>query len=217
MLENNLSFINRVKNLFTSTWVDIKKGFITYWIFSIVIIASTLLVLLLLDPDIENMLEYLNNSFDTGIDPDEDTYWQATIVILKNNWLVCVQILLLSFIPIPFIYTLNLVASTIPIGLVFYLLQKVGGNAFDAFFLGFLPHAIFELSVFILIVCYAEKINKIIRRKITNLFRKSKKPVLSFKESIKETLKIFILIATPLVILAAFVEGYISRFLLTLI
>ena len=217
MLENNQLFINRVKSLFTSTWVDIKKRFITYWIFSIVIIASTLLILLLLNPDIENMLEYLNDSFDSGIDPDEDTYWQATIVILTNNWLVCVQILLLSFIPIPFIYTLNLVASTIPIGLVFYLLQKVGGNALGAFFLGFLPHAIFELSAFILLVCYAEKINKVTRRKIANLFRKSKKTVLSFPESIKETLKIFILIATPLVILAAFVEGYISRFLLTLI
>ncbi|MEJ7485715.1 stage II sporulation protein M, partial [Staphylococcus hominis] len=61
------------------------------------------------------------------------------------------------------------------------------------------------------------KVNQAIIRKITNLFRKNKKENLSLKLSIINLLKIYVFIALPLFVIAAFFENYLSKFIFDLL
>jgi stage II sporulation protein M len=143
-----------------------------------------------------------------------NSYWESTVFLFKNNWLVCLQILLLSFIPIRFSYTIPLITSSAVIGIALYLVQQVDLNVLHTFGLGFLPHAILELTTFILAACYGSSINKILIGRMTNFSRKGKKVIPSFRKQLKEAFIAFIWVITPCIFMAAFIEGFISRFLL---
>jgi len=141
------------------------------------------------------------------------SYWQGTVELFKNNWLVCVQIIALSFLPIPFLYHLSVILTSASVGVILAIGQKAGMNIYEAFFLGILPHSVLELSVFIFSALYARKINSLILGNIANLFRKSKKTLPSFWRQLKDTFIVFVIFITPGIFIAALIEGYITRFL----
>ncbi|MEK9204356.1 stage II sporulation protein M, partial [Staphylococcus aureus] len=61
------------------------------------------------------------------------------------------------------------------------------------------------------------KVNQAITRKSINLFRKNKKDNLSLKLAILNLLKIYVFIALPLFVIAAFLENYLSKFIFELL
>ena len=60
-------------------------------------------------------------------------------------------------------------------------------------------------------------LNQSIIRKVTNKFKQDKKYNISFKSTFLNLLKIYILRALPLFILAAFVEAYVPQLLINLL
>ncbi|NGY88704.1 stage II sporulation protein M [Bacillus megaterium] len=120
----------------------------------------------------------------------------------------------MSFVPIPFLYAYSLILTNALIGIVVFLTQKSGLSLVHTIFAGLLPHSVLEISTFILAIYYGRKINKIIIGKIRNMFRSEKKNVPQLWRQVKETLIVFICVITPAIFLAAFIEGYLSRFLL---
>lgn len=206
---------NKYKNLLEMTWQQSKKSFWRYWIFSLTVIIVAYLILLFLQVDIKEIVTELEKS-NPALKEDKtaQSYWEGTLHIFNNNWIVCLQILLFSFIPIPFLNTLSLILSTATLGVVLYASQQVEMNIFKTVILGLLPHSILEISVFILATFYGEKMNKQIREKIkSKLFRIEKKGS-SLRKQLKETMTVFILVVTPFIFIAAIIEGYITRFLL---
>ena len=135
-----------------------------------------------------------------------------------NNIQVPLQILLLSLIPIPFIYTLVLLVNGIMIGAVFYIYQAVQlihgeGDALYLIILkDFLPHAVIELLGFIIATAIAYRVNQWIMRNIINLFRQQTKlPIYyTLKQLLYYSALTFAFIILPLILLAAMIESYIT-------
>jgi len=135
-----------------------------------------------------------------------------------NNIQVPLQILLLSLIPIPFIYTLVLLVNGIMIGGVFYIYQAVQlthgeGDALYLIILKeFLPHAIIELLGFIIATAIAFRVNQWIIRNIINFFRQQTKlPIYcTLKQLLFYSVLTFTFIILPLILLAAIIESYIT-------
>jgi len=199
-------------------WSENKKSFFKYWlvivITMIVAYAAMYITLHVFNLDIKKAIQGFKDS--TNIDSavkENTSYWQGSLALFKNNWLVCVQILAISFLPIPFLYHLSVILTSASVGVILAIGQKAGMNIYEAFFLGILPHSILELSVFIFSALYARKINVLILGNIANLFRKNKKTLPSFWRQLKETFMVFLIIITPGIFIAALIEGYVTRFL----
>ncbi|MDN8806850.1 stage II sporulation protein M, partial [Staphylococcus aureus] len=74
-----------------------------------------------------------------------------------------------------------------------------------------------EILAFCFVASSLFKLNQSIIRKICNLLRKNKKQNFSIKLAITNLIKIYIFIALPLFIVAAFVENYLSKLILDLL
>lgn len=195
-----------------SAWMRLKKSFWKYGLLYVIVFIISYLITSLANPNMEELAHGLDESINGGT--SVDGYWEYTVFLFKNNWIVCLQILLLSCIPIRFLYTLPLITTSALIGVTVFLVQQTHLNVLQTFGLGFLPHAILELTTFILAACYGSLMNRVVIRKIKNVFRKSKKIVPSFRKHVKEAFIGFILVITPCIFIAAIIEGFLSRFLL---
>ena len=79
-----------------------------------------------------------------------------------------------------------------------------------------IPHTIIEILAMCLVISGLYKVSQSIIRKISNIFRKTKKQNLSFKLALSNVFKIYFLIALPLYILAGFIETYLTDFIYNL-
>jgi stage II sporulation protein M len=84
------------------------------------------------------------------------------------------------------------------------------------FVLGVLPHGIIEISVYILSACIATRFQKLWMNKIKNLFRRkaSKKPLESLSLMLRQICGQFFFVLLPALVIAAFIEAYLSKYLL---
>ncbi|MBF0769388.1 stage II sporulation protein M [Staphylococcus warneri] len=137
--------------------------------------------------------------------------------ILNNGFKVPFQMLILAIIPIPFLYYLNIISTAIPpaIALGFVINYDIYKGIMVT--ISSIPHFFVEILAFCFVASGLVKVNQAIIRKITNLFRKNKKENLSLKLSIINLLKIYVFIALPLFVIAAFFENYLSKFIFDLL
>ncbi|UUY68383.1 stage II sporulation protein M [Staphylococcus warneri] len=137
--------------------------------------------------------------------------------ILNNGFKVPFQMLILAIIPIPFLYYLNIISTAIPpaIALGFVINYDIYKGTMVT--ISSIPHFFVEILAFYFVASGLVKVNQAIIRKITNLFRKNKKENLSLKLSIINLLKIYVFIALPLFVIAAFFENYLSKFIFDLL
>ena len=78
------------------------------------------------------------------------------------------------------------------------------------------PHYTFEIMGLCILTSALYMLNKAITRRFTNLFRKSKKNY-AIKDNLINVIKFYVLIALPLIIIAAFLETYVSNFIFNIL
>ena len=93
-------------------------------------------------------------------------------MILLNNERVAFGLMLISMIPIPFLYWLSYVVTCASVGLVMgvYAAKMGLSGALAAFALGILPHGILEMSALIIGVTLAAQVNRALRQSIKRFF-----------------------------------------------
>jgi len=136
--------------------------------------------------------------------------------ILNNAIQVPFQMFIFSLIPIPFLYFLNMISTSIITGIAFGFAIHFDFNKGAIMVISSIPHAIIEILAMCFVISGLYKLNQAIIRKISNLFRKTKKQNFSFKLALSNLLKIYFLIALPLYIIAAFLETYLTDFIYNL-
>jgi uncharacterized membrane protein SpoIIM required for sporulation len=136
--------------------------------------------------------------------------------ILNNAIQVPFQMFIFSLIPIPFLYFLNMISTSIITGIAFGFAIHFDFNKGAIMVISSIPHAIIEILAMCFVISGLYKLNQAIIRKISNLFRKTKKQNFSFKLALSNLLKIYFLISLPLYIIAAFLETYLTDFIYNL-
>ncbi|AYU54111.1 stage II sporulation protein M [Staphylococcus debuckii] len=133
--------------------------------------------------------------------------------IYENGLRVPSQMFILALIPIPFLYLLNTIfTAVLPGVLLGFLLNFTPYRGFIAV-IATIPHYTFEVFGLCIVASGLYKVNQAIIRKITNLFRSNKKENYSLKEALLNLIKAFVLIGLPLIIIAAFLETYVSEWI----
>lgn len=195
----DITYINRARNTF---------------ILAMCIIVITFVMAILFSPSMETFKSIIGK-MPTNSDK---------IIGLKKVWMYIVnnafhvpfQMLLLSLIPIPFLYFLNLITTSIITGVVFGFAINVIPDKGLLLVISSVPHMIIEILAISFVASGLYPLNKAIVRIVSNLFRKEKKENLSVKPAFLNLIKIYVIIALPLFIIAAFAETYLTEFILNI-
>lgn len=194
-----------------------QKTFFRTFILSILVALACFLISLFLKDFFINQTEEIAknvaNKFEkmSGKQLNElsniHTFW----LIFINNFKVCILICVLWLIPL---YRLPAVYSIFQfsvVGIVLGGVHAMGYNVINVFIFGILPHGIFELTGIVYSASIGNFINKNILAKI---FYRKKRNSVPFKELLKQSLFSYTLVVVPLLLLAAFIEAFITSILL---
>ncbi len=134
----------------------------------------------------------------------------SPLLLLANNLIASAEGMLLGLIPFLFLPLVTLAINAAVIGgLGAYSIQLLGWRFILA---GILPHGIFELPALLLagamgVRLCLEMIRWVLRKPCTH----------TFPELLMETARFFLLIVTPLLVLAGLAEGYLTPLVLELV
>lgn len=127
--------------------------------------------------------------------------------LFLNNAQVCLLVITTGFIPIFLPAIVILLVNGAMIGVVLGSIQINGGSALATFMAGILPHGLFEIPAILLSAALAFVISKSLVKKWV-----SGGP---FLPTFRHALKTVIFIILPFLLIAAFIEAFITPGLLT--
>ncbi|WP_436855219.1 stage II sporulation protein M [Staphylococcus caeli] len=182
---------------------------------SLLIFIITFILAIIFSPSAETF-KNVTDSTPPALDKAQglQKVWQY---ILNNGFRVPFQMLILAIIPIPFLYYLNIFNTTILPAVALGFAIHIDLYKGSMMIISAMPHFILEILGLCFVASSLFKVNQSIIRKISNLFRTNKKERISIKLAIINLFKIYVFIALPLIIVAAFVENYLSKFIFNLL
>ena len=190
------------------------KRIIIFFSISISLMLISGIITYIVNPNIEIIKNIQGLPEDKQRAEGLEKVWQY---IINNGFKVPLQMLILSIIPIPFLYSANLISTSILTGFVFTLLIRVDLHLGLIGVGSSIPHTVLELLSYAVFAAALYLLNKSIIRMISNLFRKNKNTKISFLKSIVTVAKVYILLLLPLSIIVAFLETYFTNFLMDLL
>lgn len=139
-----------------------------------------------------------------------DKVW---MYVVNNGFVVPLQMFILSLIPIPFLYFLNVISTSIITGIIFGFAIHVVPDFGWILVLSSTPQTLIEILAFCFVASGLFSLNRSIISKVSNFFRKEKRYGLSISESMYNLIRVYVFIALPLFIIAAFAETYLTDFI----
>ncbi|HHW35693.1 MAG TPA: stage II sporulation protein M [Bacillales bacterium] len=132
---------------------------------------------------------------------------QTFLLIFWNNLKVVTITILLGIIPFYRLSSFFTIFQFSVVGVVFGGLFAMGHNVINAFTFSFLPHAIFELTALVYSVAIGNFINKNILAKVFFRKKKDSEPIGNL---LKPSLRSYLFVVIPLLLIASFIEAFIT-------
>lgn len=192
----------------------ILKRAVKFFLFlsSITVFITLITYILSLDLDLIKIFESVGDSEQitqlTGIRKVE-------AFIINNGFKVPLQMLILTLIPIQFLYLLNVFIPSFIIGIAYGAILQIDSTKGLQIIFSSMPYYIIEVFAFCLFAAVLFELNQVIRTKIKNSFKKNKVKI-SFIAKGLEAIKLYAMLVLPMMILAAFFETYVADMLLNL-
>lgn len=186
-----------------------------FFIFSITIIIIAFIITLIINPSIEGILNNLGERTPESVAEAEgmNKVWEYT---LNNGIIVPLQMLILSLIPIPFLYTLNIILTSIITGIALGIGYQISISDGISVTVSATPHIIVELFAYAVLAAVLMKLNQSIYRGILKIFRKENRYRVPLRTAIINVFSTYIIIVLPTIIIAAFIEEYVSNWIMQL-
>jgi len=129
------------------------------------------------------------------------------IEIFWANLLICLKSIILGFVPFLFLPAIGVFSSVMQIGLFLAGFKLFTEMDQFSLFVSLLPHGIFEIAASL----YASSVGVYLTIQTSKMiFHKSRSKGVPIKALCKQAAHSFILIVVPLLIVAAFIEAFIS-------
>lgn len=171
-----------------------------FFIFSIILTILAGIVTFIIHPELKNGAgDFLESTGLTKV-------WDY---IKNNGILVPLQMFILAFIPVPFLYMANIVVTTIALGFFIGIALHLDVYQGVGLTIASLPHTFVEIFAYCLLAALLFELNRSIRMILRNNFRKNKKET-SFTQIATDTIKVYLVFVLPFIIIAAFLETYIA-------
>lgn len=194
--------------------LDIIKRAIKIFIVATICLIITTIFCYFVHPSL-NELKHMGNAREKiGNTKGLEKVWKY---IVNNGFRVPLQMFILALLPIPYLYLISLVVTIIMLGIAlgFFLSLDLHKGLIGC--IATIPHYTFEIMSFCILTSVLYMLNKAITRRFTNLFRKSKKENYAIKDNLINVIKSYVLIALPLIIIASFLETYVSNFIFNIL
>ncbi|MDQ7193023.1 stage II sporulation protein M [Staphylococcus felis] len=147
---------------------------------------------------------------------EEEGLFKVWGFIKNNAFAVPLQILFLAIIPIPYLNFIVLIRTIITPAILFGVLLNISLYKGIVGIIAAIPHYTLEVFGFCVILSSLYELNKAIVRKLTNLFRKHKKDNYSIIKAFKAFLIAYLVLALPMIVIAAFLETYLADWIFRL-
>ncbi|MGF9958228.1 stage II sporulation protein M [Bacillus mycoides] len=190
------------------------KRAINFFILAIALTVIATIITFIINPDFKEIMKGVGNRLpdqvkeSTGI----EKVWSY---IVNNGFIVPLQMFILALIPIQFLYAINIILTVSLPGILFGIGLQADFQKGFGIIISSIPHYLFEIFAFCLFAAILFELNKFIRIKLKNLFKKDKERV-SLNKKILEVIKIYVVLTLPIIIIAAFLETYIADIILNL-
>ncbi|MED3643641.1 stage II sporulation protein M [Caldifermentibacillus hisashii] len=136
------------------------------------------------------------------IDPDTSAI-ELAFGLFKNNTMACLLLFVSGFLPI-FLPAIGIIVMNSAImGIMFAYMTLTGQAILPMLFAGIIPHGIFEIPAIILAGTLAFYLS-------IGIFRKINDARFSFKSCATNSIKTFVFVCVPLLVIAAIVEAFIT-------
>lgn len=185
-----------------------------FFLIAVVITLIAFIITCIINPDFKVIMDRIENSHQPiknsiGI----NKVWSY---IVHNGITVPMQMVILTLIPIQYMYLLNMILTNLILGVVFGIAVQVDLEVGFQLIISSISHSVFEIFAYCILATVLFEMNQAIRVNIINIFKKDKAQV-SLVKSFLKTMKAYIVFVMPLIIVAAFLETYLADTLLYLL
>ncbi|MCG7342184.1 stage II sporulation protein M [Staphylococcus auricularis] len=191
------------------------KRTLKFFIVPILITTITVILAIIFSPSAETFNNMLS---DTNLNSNEASGLEKILnYIINNGFRVPFQMLILAIIPIPFLYYINILSTSILTGIALGFAISLDAFKGSMMLISSLPHFILEVIGLCVVASGLFLFNKAIINKIISFFNHDKSQTISVKVAFTDLLKMYFSIALPYIIIAAFMETYVADTLFDLL
>lgn len=181
------------------------KYFLAY-IF-IVLILSTLLTYVI-DPNIKEVMHSVSKKLPKEVTSSEGI--DLVFAYVKNNgFAVPFQMFIFSLLPIPYLYMIQPTITAILPGVLFGIALRYDATKAVILIISSIPHFCIELlgmCIFATVLYYLN--NSFYGRLYSKIFKRHQNQI-KIKVAIADTIKYYLILVLPIIIIAGFVETYV--------
>ena len=188
------------------------------FIFIISIIIGMLYGTYNFNKTVENVVEFVQENED--YEPDNEL--KNALGFIKNNTAICFEGIVIGTIPFAFVSIPLLIKNGYFIGMALVFCKEISGTSIMKLLVfEILPHGVFEISALLLSMSIGIHLCLSLTKKLLNIIYKDenknikngKKDDVKIKDLFKEYLRLVIFLILPLIVLAGFIEAYITPIL----
>lgn len=193
---------------------SVFKRAIVFFVIAMIVTILGIVITYMINPDIKGVME----SFESR---SSDQFREATEIkkvwayIVNNGFIVPLQMFILALIPVQFIYFVNIISTALLPGILFGIVLHLDFIKGLEMMVATFPHYFTEIFAFCLFAAVLFELNRVIRTKIKNVFKKDKDQVFLVKK-VWSIIIIYLVLILPMIIAAAFLETYIADVILNL-
>lgn len=190
-----------------------RAGYFIILTAAITFIAT--IITCIVNPDIKAVMEGIGNSAPSQIKESRgiDKVWSY---IVHNGFAVPLQMFILAFVPIQFLYLANIISTSSLLGVFFGVALQASLDKGFELIISSIPHSVLELFAYCLLAAVLFELNQVIRTKIINLVKKDRERDSVIKKILIVT-RTYLAFVLPLIILAALLETYAADMILHLL
>ena len=170
-----------------------------------VVIVISAVITYIINPNLSDTLNSVSSNVPKSV--SQKSGLQLVVAYIFNNgFKVPIGMLILSIIPIRFLYWIQPLFTVILSGILFGIVFRYSLAKGFVILISSLPHMLFEVFAFCIWMMALDQFNKWIRYKISN----KKSADTNLLEELKLLLSSYIKYVLPLFVIAAFTETYVA-------
>ncbi|VEF46564.1 Integral membrane protein DUF95 [Bacillus freudenreichii] len=192
----------------------IFKRAVTFFVCAAIITVLATVITYIVNPDLKGVMESLEDSSSNQL-KESTGIKKVWAYVVNNGFMVPLQMVVLALIPIQFLYLINVISTAILPGILFGVVLQVDFRKGIEIIASSIPHYFVEIFAFCLFAAVLFELNRVIRVKIRSVFKKDKNGISLVKKTLV-TIKIYMVVILPMIIVAAFLETYIADIIFSL-
>lgn len=193
---------------------NVFKRAVTFYVIAAIITVLATVITYLVNPDLKGVMESIGDRSSNQL-KESSGMNKVWAFVVNNGFKVPLQMFVLALIPIQFLYLINLISTALLPGIIFGVVLQVDFRKSIELITSTIPHYFVEVFAFCLFAAILFELNRVVRAKVRSVFKKDNDEI-SLTKNTFVTMKVYVVLILPMIIVAAFLETYIADIIFNL-